>query len=201
MGIYPASLGKLIEELNKLPGIGRKSAERLSLHILRSPKGLAEGLANSLLEVKDKIRFCSTCFNITDSDPCPICSDQIRENGILCIVEGPGDQLAIEKSGSYKGRYHVLQGVLSPLDGVGVEDLRIQELMSRLPKENINEVILALNPTVEGEATASYLSDILSNKGLVVTRIALGIPLGGDIKYIDDMTIKTSIEKRSSLSS
>ena len=201
MGIYPASLGKLIEELNKLPGIGRKSAERLSLHILRSPKGLAEGLANSLLEVKDKIRFCSTCFNITDSDPCPICSDQGRENGILCVVEGPGDQLAIEKSGSYKGRYHVLQGVLSPLDGVGVEDLRIQELMSRLPKENINEVILALNPTVEGEATASYLFDILSNKGLVVTRIALGIPLGGDIKYIDDMTIKTSIEKRSSLSS
>jgi len=201
MGIYPESLGKLIEELNKLPGIGRKSAERLSLHILRSPKGLAEGLANSLLEVKDKIRFCSTCFNITDSDPCPICFDQRRENGILCVVEGPGDQLAIEKSGSYKGRYHVLQGVLSPLDGVGAEDIRIKELMSRLQKEHINEVILALNPTVEGEATASYLFDILSNKGLVVTRIALGIPLGGDIKYIDDMTIKTSIEKRSSLSS
>jgi recombination protein RecR len=201
MEIYPASLGKLIDELSKLPGIGRKSAERLSLHILRSPKAFAQNLANSLLEVKEKIHFCSICFTITDIDPCPICSDKRRENGILCVVEGPGDQLAIERSGSYKGRYHVLQGVLSPLDGIGVEDIRIAELMSRLQRENIKEVILALNPTVEGETTASYLSEILSKKGLVTSRIALGIPLGGDIKYIDDMTIKTAINNRSPMSS
>ncbi len=201
MEIYPASLGKLIDELSKLPGIGRKSAERLSLHILRSPKAFAQDLANSLLEVKEKIHFCSICFTITDIDPCPICSDKRRENGILCVVEGPGDQLAIERSGSYKGRYHVLQGVLSPLDGIGVEDIRMAELMSRLQRENIQEVILALNPTVEGEATASYLSDILSKKGLVTSRIALGIPHGGDIKYIDDMTIKTAINNRSPMSS
>jgi len=201
MEIYPASLGELIDELSKLPGIGKKSAERLSLHILRSPKAFAQDLANSLLEVKEKIHFCSICFTITDIDPCPICSDKRRENGILCVVEGPGDQLAIERSGSYKGRYHVLQGVLSPLDGIGVEDIRIAELMSRLQRENINEVILALNPTVEGEATASYLSDILSKKGLVISRIALGIPHGGDIKYIDDMTIKTAINNRSPMSS
>jgi recombination protein RecR len=201
MEIYPASLGKLIDELSKLPGIGRKSAERLSLHILRSPKAFAQNLANSLLEVKEKIHFCSICFTITDIDPCPICADKRRENGILCVVEGPGDQLAIERSGSYKGRYHVLQGVLSPLDGIGVEDIRIAELMSRLQRENIKEVILALNPTVEGEATASYLSEILNKKGLVTSRIALGIPLGGDIKYIDDMTIKTAINNRSPMSS
>lgn len=201
MEIYPASLGKLIDELSKLPGIGKKSAERLSLHILRSPKAFAQDLANSLLEVKEKIHFCSICFTITDIDPCPICSDKRRENGILCVVEGPGDQLAIERSGSYKGRYHVLQGVLSPLDGIGVEDIRIAELMSRLQRENINEVILALNPTVEGEATASYLSDIVNKKGLVISRIALGIPHGGDIKYIDDMTIKTAINNRSPMSS
>ena len=201
MEIYPASLGKLIDELSKLPGIGKKSAERLSLHILRSPKAFAKDLANSLLEVKEKIHFCSICFTITDIDPCPICSDKRRENGILCVVEGPGDQLAIERSGSYKGRYHVLQGVLSPLDGIGVEDIRIAELMSRLQRENINEVILALNPTVEGEATASYLSDIVNKKGLVISRIALGIPHGGDIKYIDDMTIKTAINNRSPMSS
>ena len=201
MEIYPASLGKLIDELSKLPGIGRKSAERLSLHILRSPKAFAQNLAKSLLEVKEKIHFCSICFTITDIDPCPICSDKRREDGILCVVEGPGDQLAVERSGSYKGRYHVLQGVLSPLDGIGVEDIRIAELMSRLQRENIKEVILALNPTVEGEATASYLSEILSKKGLVTSRIALGIPLGGDIKYIDDMTIKTAINNRSPMSS
>jgi len=201
MEIYPASLGELIDELSKLPGIGKKSAERLSLHILRSPKAFAQNLAKSLLEVKEKIHFCSICFTITDIDPCPICSDKRREDGILCVVEGPGDQLAVERSGSYKGRYHVLQGVLSPLDGIGVEDIRIAELMSRLQRENIKEVILALNPTVEGEATASYLSEILSKKGLVTSRIALGIPLGGDIKYIDDMTIKTAINNRSPMSS
>jgi recombination protein RecR len=197
MAIYPPSLGKLIEEFSRFPGVGKKSAERLALHVLRSPQEFAEGLAQSLVEVKEKIKFCSVCFNLTDADPCPICTDQRRANGILCVVEGPGDQLAIEKSGAYKGRYHILQGVLSPLDGVGAEDLRITELFARLKKEAISEVILALNPTVEGEATSSYLTDLLGGKGVNVTRIALGIPLGGDLKYIDSMTIKRSLDHRS----
>jgi len=197
MGIYPSSLGRLIEQFSKFPGIGKKSAERLALFILRTPKDFAEELARSLLEVKEKIQFCSVCFNLTDKDPCPICSDQRRANGALCVVEGPGDQLAIEKSGSFKGRYHILQGVLSPLDGVGIEDIRIAELMGRLRQENITEVILAINPSVEGEATASYLANLLDGKDLTVTRIALGIPLGGDLKYIDNMTLKRSIDNRS----
>lgn len=201
MDIYPPSLGNLIEQFSKLPGIGKKSAERLALYVLRSPKELAEKLSQSLLEVKENIKFCSVCFNFTDKDPCPICSDQRRANGILCVVEEPGDQLAIEKSGSFSGRYHILQGVLSPLDGVGAEDLRIAELMSRLRRENIKEVILAINPTVEGEATVSYLTDLLKGKDLRVTRIALGIPLGGDLKYIDSMTIKSSMDNRSSCAS
>jgi recombination protein RecR len=201
MGIYPPSLGRLIEQFSKFPGIGKKSAERLALYVLRSPKGLAEGLAQSLLDVKEKIKFCSICFNLTDTDPCTICTDQRRANGILCVIEGPGDQLAIEKSGAFRGKYHILQGVLSPLDGIGVEDLRISELMSRLKKEDIREVILALNPTVEGEATASYLTDLLKGKGLSITRIALGIPLGGDLKYIDSMTLKRSLDNRSSCDS
>lgn len=198
MGVYPPSLGRLVEQFGKLPGIGRKSAERLALHVLKSPKGLAEELAQSLLEVKEKIGFCSICFSLTDKDPCPICTDQRRANGSICVVEGPGDQLAIEKSGAFKGRYHILQGVLSPLDGIGVEDLRIAELMSRLRNENIKEVILAINPSVEGESTVSYLTDLLKGKDVTVTRIALGIPLGGDLKYIDSMTLKRSLENRSS---
>jgi recombination protein RecR len=201
MDIYPSSLGNLIDQFSKLPGIGRKSAERLALHVLRSPRELAERLAQSLVEVKEKIGFCSICFNLTDMDPCPICSDQRRANGTLCVVEGPGDQLAIEKSGAFSGRYHILQGVLSPLDGIGAEDLRIAELMSRIRRENIREVILAINPTVEGEATVSYVTELLNGKDLIVTRIALGIPLGGDLKYIDSMTIKRSMDNRSSCAS
>ena len=201
MDIYPPSLGNLIDQFSKLPGIGRKSAERLALHVLRSPRELAESLAQGLVEVKEKIRFCSICFNLTDTDPCPICSDQRRANGVLCVVEGPGDQLAIEKSGAFSGRYHILQGVLSPLDGIGAEDLRIAELLSRIRRENIVEVILAINPTVEGETTVSYLTDLLNEKNLTVTRIALGIPLGGDLKYIDGMTIKRSMDNRSSCAS
>lgn len=198
MGIYPPSLSGLIEHLSKLPGIGKKSAERLALYVLKMPKELAEGLAQSLLEVKEKIKFCAVCFNLTDKNPCPICGDQRRANGILCVVEGPGDQLAIEKSGAFEGRYHILEGVLSPLDGIGIEDLRISELMVRLRKEDVKEVILAINPSVEGEATVSYLTDLLKEKDVIITRIALGIPLGGDLKYIDSMTLKRSLENRSS---
>ncbi|RLB19627.1 MAG: recombination protein RecR [Deltaproteobacteria bacterium] len=196
MGIYPPSLENLINHFSKLPGIGQKSAARMALFILKSDRALAEGLARSLLEVKEKIIFCSVCFNLTDDDPCPICRNEARNNGTLCVVEGPGDQLALEESGSFKGRYHVLHGALSPLDGIGPEDLKIGELLSRLDRENIREVILATNPTTEGEATASFLAGILSDKDVAVSRIALGVPMGGDLKYMDRMTLQYALKTR-----
>lgn len=201
MEIYPPSLEKLIEQFSRLPGIGKKSASRLALFVLKSPKELAESLAQGLIEVKEKIKFCPICFNLTDEEPCAVCRDSNRANGVICIVEGPGDQLAIEESGIFKGRYHVLHGVLSPLDGVGPEDLKIGELLKRLEKGEIEEAILATNPTAQGEATASYLADLLADKGLKITRIALGIPMGGDLKYMDSMTLRHSFSCRVSLSS
>ncbi len=199
MSIYPAPLEHLIQNLSRLPGIGQKSAARVALHILGSPRDLAENLAKSLLDVKEKIRFCSVCFNFTDKDPCAICADEARANGVLCIVEGPGDQLALEESGAFKGKYHVLHGVLSPLDGVGPEDLKIGELIGRLDREAIQEVILATNPTTEGEATASFVSKLLSEKGIKISRIALGIPMGGDLKYMDSMTLRHALKSRTTL--
>jgi recombination protein RecR len=199
MGIYPAPLEKLIRELSKLPGIGQKSATRVALHLLESDKGLAQSLAESLMKVKEEIRFCSQCFNFTDQDTCVICENGNRANGMLCVVEGPGDQLAIEESGVFKGRYHVLHGVLSPLDGVGPEDLKIGALLSRLEKERICEVILATNPTAEGEATASFLSKMLTDKSVKITRIAFGVPMGGDLKYMDSMTLRHALKSRTLL--
>jgi recombination protein RecR len=199
MGIYPAPLEKLIRELSKLPGIGQKSATRVALHILKSDKGLAQSLAESLMRVKEEIRFCSQCFNFTDQDTCVICENGNRANGMLCVVEGPGDQLAIEESGVFKGRYHVLHGVLSPLDGVGPEDLKIGALLSRLENEGICEVILATNPTAEGEATASFLSKMLTDKSVKITRIAFGVPMGGDLKYMDSMTLRHALKSRTLL--
>jgi recombination protein RecR len=199
MGIYPAPLEKLIRELSKLPGIGQKSATRVALHILKNDKGLAQNLAESLLKVKEEIRFCSRCFNFTDQDTCVICENGNRANGMLCVVEGPGDQLAIEESGVFKGRYHVLHGVLSPLDGVGPEDLKIGALLSRLENEGICEVILATNPTAEGEATASFLSKMLTDKSVQITRIAFGVPMGGDLKYMDSMTLRHALKSRTLL--
>jgi recombination protein RecR len=196
MGIYPPPLERLIEQLTRLPGIGQKSAARVALYIMKSERELAEGLSRSLLEVKDKISFCSTCFNFTDEDPCSVCRDPRRATGVLCVVEGPGDQLAIEESGVFQGRYHVLQGVLSPLDGIGPESLRIKELSNRIDREQIEEVILATNPTTEGEATASYLADLLRRKDVKVTRISLGIPVGGDLKYMDPMTLQHAMKSR-----
>jgi len=198
MGIYPPSLEKLIEHLSRLPGIGQKSATRVALHILRSNRDLAEGLARSLIDVKDKIRFCSSCFNLTDDDPCTICRDERRANGSICVVEGPGDQLALEASGSFKGRYHVLNGVLSPLDGIGPEDLNIGSLMKRLEPENIEEIILATNPTTAGQATASFLATLLADRHphVRITRIALGIPMGADLKYMDQMTLEHALNTR-----
>jgi recombination protein RecR len=197
MGIYPPPLERLIKQFSRLPGIGQKSATRLALFILGSQKELAQNLAESLIEVKEKIELCSVCFNLTDENPCAICTDENRAHGIICVVEGPGDQLAIEESGVFTGRYHVLHGVLAPLDGVGPENLKIGELMARLDKEEIQEIILATNPTAQGEATASYLAKILSAKGVKITRIALGIPMGGDLKYMDSMTLQHCLKTRS----
>ena len=196
MGIYPPTLENLIRYLSKLPGIGQKSATRVALHILKQPKELAENLSRSLLDVKEKIRFCSVCFNFTDDDPCTICRDESRANGVICIVEGPGDQLVIEESGVFKGRYHVLHGVLSPLDGVGPEDLKISELFTRLDKENICEVIMAVSPTTEGEATVSFLAKLLADRGVTLSRIALGIPMGSDLKYMDALTLRHALKSR-----
>jgi recombination protein RecR len=196
MGIYPPPLERLVEEFSRLPGIGQKSATRLALFILKSDRQLAQGLAESLIQLKDKIRLCSNCFNLTEEDPCPICQDENRANGMICVVEGPGDQLAIEESGVFKGRYHVLHGVLSPLDGIGPEDLKVGELLERCEPEKVTEVILATNPNAEGEATASFLAKLLTHKGLRITRIALGVPMGGDLKYMDAMTLRHSLKSR-----
>ena len=198
MTIYPPSLEKLIAQFTRLPGIGQKSAGRMALYVLKSNRDLADGLAKSLIEVKERIKFCSICFNLTDDDPCAICSDESRADGTICVVEGPGDQLAIEEPGVFKGRYHVLHGTLSPLDGIGPKDLKVGELLTRIDKEGINEVILATNPTAEGETTASFLANILLEKrnNLKITRIALGIPMGGDLKYMDRMTIEHAMKSR-----
>lgn len=155
-------------------------------------------MAQTLTEVKEKIRSCSICFNLTEADPCPLCQNEVRGSGILCVVEGPGDLLALEKAGGFKGKYHVLQGTLSPIDGVGPRDLRIRELMERLDKETIAEIVLAINPTSEGEATVSFLVEQIKSKrpDLRLTRIAYGIPMGGDIKYMDNWTIKMALDSR-----
>ncbi len=186
----------LIEALTRLPGIGRKTASRLAFHILRSPLSEAQALARAILDVKEKIRLCSTCFNLTDEDPCPICRDDQRLKEILCIVEGPNDLMAIENTGVFRGRYHVLHGAIAPLEGIGPEHLKIKELMERLQKEKIKEVILATNPTVEGGATALYLTDLIKPLGIKLTRIAYGIPVGGEIEYSDEMTLTKAFEGR-----
>jgi recombination protein RecR len=196
MSAYPPSLERLIVELAKLPGIGEKTAARLALYLLRHPGDLAETLAASILDVKRDIGLCSNCFNFTDEDPCQICRDPSRESTTLCVVEEVGDLLALEKAGAFRGSYHVLQGVLSPLDGIGPENLRIKELLGRLERESIKEVILAINPSAEGEATATYLAGLIREKGVSVSQIAQGIPMGGDLKYTDAVTLKRALEGR-----
>ena len=175
----------------------------MGLFVLRSDRALAEAMASSLIEVKEKICFCSVCCNLTDEDPCAICRNDRRSNGSVCIVETPGDQMALEESGVYEGRYHVLHGVLSPLDGVGPEDIRIDQFMVRMENEVITEVILATNPTTGGETTASFLTRLISDRypRVRITRIALGVPMGGDLKFMDKMTLQHALKSRSSLSS
>ncbi len=196
MGSHAKPIDHLIEALTRLPGVGKKSATRLAFHILRSSTAEAQGLARAILDVKEKIHLCTLCFNLTDEDPCQICQDERRSKETLCIVEGPNDLIAIENTGEYKGRYHVLHGTISPLEGIGPENLKIKELMDRLRKEKVSEVILAINPTVEGSTTALYLADLIKPLGVRVTRIAYGIPMGSEIEYVDTMTLSKAMEGR-----
>ena len=196
MAAHAKPIDQLIEALAKLPGIGRKTASRLAFHILRNSLSEAQGLARAILDVKEKIRLCSICFNLTDEDPCWICQDGHRTPEILCVVEGPNDLIAIENTRAFKGRYHVLHGTISPLEGVGPDDIKIKELLERIHQEGVVEVILATNPTVEGSTTTLYLTDLIRPLGVKVTRIAYGIPMGGEIEYSDGMTLSKALEGR-----
>lgn len=189
------SLEQLIEEFSRFPGIGRKSAYRLAMYIVKLHREEVENLAASLLNVKDRIKYCSSCWNFTETDPCVICLSPKRERSMICVVEEPGDVHALEKTNEFKGLYHVLGGTLSPLDGVGPEDLKIKELLPRVDK-NIREVILALNPTIEGEATTIYLTRLLKPLGPKVSRIARGLPVGSDLEYADEATLVRALEGR-----
>lgn len=190
------SVSLLIEELHKLPGIGPKSAQRLAYYLLRAPKEEAESLAQAIILVKEKVVFCSRCFNITETDPCGICTSQSRDRSKICVVEEPLDILALERTGEYKGLYHVLHGALSPMDGIGPEELKIGELMERLRTSEVEEVILATNPNLEGEATAMYLQRIITPLGMRVTRLAHGLPVGGDLEYADAITLTRALQGR-----
>jgi recombination protein RecR len=196
MASHAKPIDRLIEALTRLPGIGKKTASRLAFHILRSSLSDAQELARSILDVKEKIRLCSVCFNLTDDDPCQICQNPNRSREILCVVEGPNDLMAIENTGEYGGTYHVLHGTISPLEGVGPEDIKIKELIDRLKKGKISEMILATNPTVEGGTTALYLTDLVRPLGVKITRIAYGIPVGSEIEYADGMTLLKALEGR-----
>lgn len=193
---YPPSLVRLIRHLSKLPGIGEKTATRLALHILRTSNAEATSLSQSILEVKEKVQLCSKCFGLADTDPCSLCSDPSRTPKTVCIVEQPSDLVALERSGAFKGLYHVLHGTLSPINGVGPEALRIKELVARVRTEDVEELVLATNTNVEGESTASYLCELFKNDAVRVTRIASGVPMGSDLKYLDEVTIKRAMERR-----
>ena len=186
---------RLILRLARLPGIGEKTATRLAFHVLRAPEAQARELAQAILEVREKIRLCSVCCTLTEDDPCAICSDARRDDTIICVVAQPTDLIAVERAGHFRGRYHVLHGVLSPLDGVGPDDLRIGELMRRLAP-GAREVIVATSPNVEGEATAMYLARLIKPLGVRVTRIASGVPIGGELEYVDQVTLTRAIEGR-----
>jgi recombination protein RecR len=192
----PEPLARLIEHLQRLPGIGAKSAQRLAFHLLKSPRDEVETLAEAMRDVKDRVTYCSICGNITDADPCTYCADANRDHRLICVVEEPQNVTAIEKTRGFKGTYHVLMGALSPLHGVGPDDLKIKGLLERVGAGSIEEVILATNPNVEGEATAIYLARLLKPLGVRVSRIAMGVPVGSDLEYADEITMQKSMEGR-----
>lgn len=199
MAQYAKPLANLIRELSKLPGIGGKSAQRLAFHILSMDDREAEILANSITRAKSSMRYCSVCGNLTESDPCEICSDEKRDHTVICVVEQARDVAAMERMKEYNGLYHVLNGAISPMDGIGPEDINLKQLIIRLQQNDIREVILATNPTIEGEATAMYAARLIKPSGIKVTRIAHGIPVGGDLEYTDEVTLSKAMEGRREL--
>lgn len=196
MTYYPESIRKLIKNLSKLPGIGEKTADRLAMHILRAPRRETDHLVHSIMEVKEKIRLCAMCFSLSDAEFCNICRDRNRNSSILCVVEQPADMVAVERSGAFPGLYHILEGALSPMDGVGPDNIRIKELISRIAQGKIQEVVLATSTSIEGESTAAYIAERLGSYPVKVTRIASGVPMGGDLKYVDQVTLKTAMKGR-----
>lgn len=195
MRYYPQPMGKLIGELSKLPGIGPKTAQRLAFYILGLSYGEVNELSQALIEAKEKIRYCSVCNNLTETDPCDFCASQDRDRSIICVVESPKDVIAMEKTGEFHGLYHVLHGSISPMDGIGPEDIKIKNLIPRI-KEGIEEVIVATDPNAEGDVTAMYLAKLLKPLGVKVTRIAHGLPVGGDLEYADEVTLSKALEGR-----
>jgi len=193
---FAEPLARLIDELKRLPGIGQKSAQRIAFHLERTPREDAQRLAAAILEVKDKIRLCSICNNLTESDPCTFCADPTRDPSIVCVVETPYNALAIEKTREFHGQYHVLHGALSPLQNIGPDELKLKSLLERLRSGKIREIIVATNPNVEGEATASYISQLIKPLGVKITRIAMGIPVGSELEFADEVTMLKAIEGR-----
>ena len=196
MDYFGSPVSKLIEEFSRLPGIGRKSAQRLAFHIIRMPKEETQSLAEAILSARNNVRYCRECGCLSDEELCPICSDTARDHSVIMVVEDARDMAAYERTRQYKGVYHILQGVISPLSGVNPQDLKIKELLNRLKDETVKEIIIATNPTVEGETTAMYLSRLIKPLGLKVTRIANGVPVGGDLEYIDEVTLARALEGR-----
>lgn len=199
MAYQVAPLARLIEQFERLPGIGRKTAQRLAFYVLDLPEKEARKFAEAILEAKEKIHRCSVCQNLTDGEVCPVCANDARDKRVICVVEDPRDVMAFERMREYNGVYHVLHGAISPMEGVGPEQLRIKELLSRVAAEDVEEVIMATNPTVEGEATAMYISRLLKPFEVRVTRLAYGIPVGGDLEYADEVTLSRALEGRSEL--
>ena len=196
MAVYAGAVQDLIDELGRLPGVGPKSAQRIAFHLLQVPRDDALRLATVIGEARDRVRWCSRCFNISEGDLCEICADDRRDRSLLCVVEEPRDLVAVEKTGEFHGRYHVLQGAISPIEGIGPDQLRIKDLLHRIPAEGVQEVILATNPNTDGEVTAMYLAKVLTPLGVRVTRIASGLPVGGDLEYADELTLGRALEGR-----
>jgi recombination protein RecR len=196
MSVYTPAVQNLIDELGKLPGVGPKSAQRIAFHLVKLSEQDALRLAHAISEAKEKVRFCETCFNMSDDQFCEICADQRRDRSLICVVEEPRDIVAVEKTHEYRGYYHVLQGAINPIDGIGPDQLRIQELLQRLQEGTVEEVILCTNPNIEGEATAMYLAKLIEPLEIPVTRIASGLPVGGDLEYADELTLGRAIEGR-----
>jgi recombination protein RecR len=194
--VYEGPVQALVDELGRLPGVGPKSAQRIAFYLLKAAPEDANRLARAIVEAKERVSFCRRCFNIAEGELCAYCRDERRDAAVLCVVEDPRDIVALERTNEFRGRYHVLQGAISPIEGIGPEQLRIRELLARVPDEGVKEVILATNPNIEGEATAMYLTKLLHPLGLTVTRIASGLPVGGDLEYADPVTLGRALEGR-----